>query len=293
MNPTVLALTAAVLAFAGAAHAQQRALEDRYIADRDRAIKQFDGGPDDEAKTKAEEKARADLEQQMRAILGPVAPSGFGEGKLNLSTLFKGDQGFGTLDGLVFLAGDVRPAMIITTRTLLLRWLIAHKTWWKEETMPGEPGAAFRAEGFWTQAIDTDAHIIPFVEVPLGVGGMQAYAMLGSRSQDDTPRAADEVFVAAVKGERAFVANVALQPALAIASCSAARAAADKKVKELSEGDRLSGKAAEALTKRIEAMGQKAETDFVDCFARRAPKEPRWRDVVKLAKDLYGAMPAR
>jgi len=159
--------------------------------------------------------------------------------------------------------------------------------------MPGEPGAAFRAEGFWTQAIDTDAHIIPFVSVLLGVPERSAYAMLGGRSQDDTPRAAGEVFVAAVKGERAFVANAPLQPALAVASCSAERAAADRKVKELTEGDRLSGKAAEALIKRIEAMGQKAETDFVRCFADRAPKEARWREVVKLAKDLYEAMPAK
>ena len=159
--------------------------------------------------------------------------------------------------------------------------------------MPGEPGAAFRAEGFWTQAIDTDAHIIPFVSVLLGVPERSAYAMLGGRSQDDTPRAAGEVFVAAVKGERAFVANAPFTPALSITACRAERAAAEKKVKDTSESGRLSGKDAEALANRSEALRQKVEADFVNCFGKHAPKEARWSAVVKLAKELYAAMPTK
>jgi hypothetical protein len=37
-------------------------------------------------------------------------------------------------------------------------------------------------------------------------------------------------------------------------------------------------------------MSRKAEQDFIRCFGERAPKEPRWRDVAKLAQELYGQM---
>jgi len=286
------AIVAAVLLLAviGAAHAQQRTAEDRYLADRDRAIGQVGDGAVDEAKTEAEAKARAALERQMRSIVGPVAPAGFGDGALNLSTLFKGDQGFGTLDGLVFRTDERKREMIVTTRTLLTRWLAGHKAWWPEEAMPAEPGAAFRTEAFWNQAIDTDAHITPFATLPLDAPGATAHAVVGGRSQDQTPNEANEVFVAAVKGERAFIAFAAFEPALAVKSCTAEREAAEQKVKALGEGARPSGKAAEALDKRIESMREKAEQDFIRCFGERAPKEPRWRDVAKLAQELYGLM---
>jgi hypothetical protein len=279
-----------VLAAIGAAPAQQRSAEDRYIADRDRAIRQFDSGAVDDAKTQAEAKARAGLERQMRAIVGPVAPSGFGDGELNLSTLFKGDQGFGTLDGLAFRADERKREMIVTTRTLLTRWLAGHKRWWEHEAMPAEPAAAFRTEAFWNQAIDTDAHITPFATLPLDAQGAVAHAVVGGRSQDQTPNEANEVFVAAVKGERVFVAFAAFEPPLAVQSCTAEREAAERKVKALGEGARPFGKAAEALDQRIEAMSRKAEQDFIRCFGDRIVKEPRWGEVVRLAQELYGSM---
>ena len=117
--------------------------------------------------------------------------------------------------------------------------------------------------------------------------------MVGGRSQDQTPNEANEVFVAAVKGERAFVAFAAFEPALAVQSCTAEREAAERKVKALGEGARPFGKAAEALDQRIEAMSRKAEQDFIRCYGERVLKEPRWGEVVKLVKELYGAMKER
>jgi hypothetical protein len=43
----------------------------------------------DDAGTKAEDAARADLEEQLRAILGPLAYKGFGPSKLNLDSLYE------------------------------------------------------------------------------------------------------------------------------------------------------------------------------------------------------------
>src|SRR5947209_7865895 len=92
-------------AMAGPVAAQGRSLEDRYIAARDAATARFtpEMGPKlgDNA-VKAEETVRARLERHMRAIVGPVAIEGLGAGRLSLGSLYPGDIGFGTLDGILF-----------------------------------------------------------------------------------------------------------------------------------------------------------------------------------------------
>ena len=75
------------------AAAAPSSLEDRYVAARDAAIKKlkplYDAGTMDDDGTRVEDTARADLEAQLRAILGPVVYAGFGPGKLNLGSLFE------------------------------------------------------------------------------------------------------------------------------------------------------------------------------------------------------------
>ena len=73
---------------------------------RDAAIKKFkplyDAGNIDDAAPKTEDAARADLDAQWHVILRPLSCAGYGPGKLNLDFFYKGDEGFGTLDGLRF-----------------------------------------------------------------------------------------------------------------------------------------------------------------------------------------------
>jgi hypothetical protein len=64
---------------------------------------------------------------------------------------------------------------------------------------------------------------VRFAEIPLGAG-RSAYAMLANRTQDKTPTEADEVFVAALRGDRPFVTYAELRPPLAVAACSEVRA---------------------------------------------------------------------
>src|SRR6267154_264661 len=82
--------------------------EDRYIAVRDAAIekssKLYDAGKFDDGARKAEDTTRGELQAQMIAILGEPARKGFAPPTLNLDTFYKGDQGFGMLDGLRFNA---------------------------------------------------------------------------------------------------------------------------------------------------------------------------------------------
>ena len=130
------------------ANAAPASSEDRYIAARDAAIekisKLYDDSKGDEA-AKAEEAATTDLLAQMKAILPEPDRQGFGPAKLNIGSFYKGDEGFGTLDGLRFesLLGEngqkagstgkdekyVEPKshIVVTTQTIFESWLRAHK----------------------------------------------------------------------------------------------------------------------------------------------------------------------
>jgi hypothetical protein len=195
---------------AGAAPAQSSP-DDRYVASREAAIKKlkplYDAGAMDDAGTKAEDAARANLEVQLRAILGPFAYKGFGPGKLNLDSLYEGDEGFGTLDGLRFdsdigktgaTAGihdadghyiEPKADIIVTTQTLFARWLRAHKKWWDKglKNVPQQIGAALRNDSFYTQAISTGAAVVKFNDLPIAkpASTTLAYAMLAARTQSE------------------------------------------------------------------------------------------------------------
>src|SRR5579871_880808 len=86
-------------------------LEDEYIAARDRYIAAFTAtdtpGTDVDARNKQHHLAMGDLEKQLRAIIGLPDIKGFaGDGKINLDTLYQGDEGFGMLDGLAYSSTD-------------------------------------------------------------------------------------------------------------------------------------------------------------------------------------------
>src|SRR5262245_47731206 len=99
-----------------AASAAAASPEDTYIAARDQHVAKLTeldkpsdtpAGTPDERMQKAEEAARADLEQQLRKIIGRVAVKGFdGDGKLNIDSLTPGYEGFGKLDSLAFTSQD-------------------------------------------------------------------------------------------------------------------------------------------------------------------------------------------
>jgi hypothetical protein len=269
-------------AIVGPAVAQVVSAEDEYIAARDAAIARFT--PDkvptvDQPVLDDEARQRADLERRMRAIVGPP-PQGFDRSALNLGSLFKDDQGFGTLDGLRFTANGGAITMIVTTRMLLMRWLRAHENWWKDERLPQQPDETFRTEPFYTQALETDAAVVMFAEIPLAGAARPAFAMLAGRTQSEMPDAADEVIVAAVKGERAFVAHAVLEPKLAIAACSRQRSDAEKKAEQMQGGDPAAA----------DALREQAEIEFQRCFAARAPQAAGFAAAARLAKALYERM---
>lgn len=263
-------------------------VEDRYLAARDAAIERFtpervpnvgQREMDDEAR------ARAELDRLIRAVLGSQTPDGFDAGQFNVTTLFSGDIDFGRLDGLSFEAdgGDTR--MVISTRSLLTKWLQAK---WQDPKERVPPDAAMKSEMFYLRALGSDAAILRYADIP--IGAENAFAILGSRTQDTPPFDADEVFLTAIRGDRVFVASARVEPALSVAACTKSREAAEAKLAELERAEIKPGPRNAAALERVIELRDRIETDFKRCFAERAPKEPGFANAVKRAKDMLARM---
>jgi hypothetical protein len=282
--------------------------EDRYIAVRDAAIAKisllYDAKSDDAAK-QAEDAARSDLEQQMIAILGEPPHAGFGPARLNLETFAKGDEDFGTLDGLRFdailgangeKAGgngadgkyvEPRSHLVVTTQTMFARWLRAHKDWWDKGSpnVPQQIGAALQDENFYTQAFVSGAAVVKIDSLPIAKPASTtfAYGMLGAHTQDQIPNAADEVFVAALAGGKVYAAHGSIEPKVQVPACIAIRDEYNKRAEKADEHPRR--KSADNLPD----FRQQGEDAYKRCFTQRAPREPAFAEATRQAQALLAA----
>lgn len=261
---------------------------DRYIADRDAAIVRFT--PEkipklEQPQIDAEAKARAALDKQLLAIVGTTPPKGFGAAKSNVGSLFTGDMEFGKLDGLVFEADGGKTQMVVTTLPLLQRWLKG------EDSLPKDADQAIGVTDFFTRSVQTDAAILHYADIPLGA--RRTFAMLSARTQDATPDGADEVFVAAIRGDRVFIANAALKQKIRVPACTKARAVVEKKLEAIEKKEFKPGENNSDLVDRMSKLRDEADADFLKCFAQAAPKDPRFAAAVARAKELHERMPVK
>lgn len=160
--------------------------EERYFETRDRFIRQSEKAtpPGDDRS------ALAELEKQMRAIVGKVKIKGFsGQGKINLWTLKNDDIGFGQVDGLRFDSG--RESLFVTTKGLLKRYLA------ESTNLPATLREISKTGDFYRRVFHSDAGVIYYAEVPVASGKNQsfAYAFLGVSAQDIAPFIPNEIFV--------------------------------------------------------------------------------------------------
>jgi hypothetical protein len=278
--------------------------EDVYIATRDAAIAKIAAavkaekpGPNDglsPAIDALNDRERATLERQMRAIVGPVAIKGMdGKAALNLDTLIEGDEDFGLLDGMVYGALDAKTRVIATTDGLLRRWLNQHKDWWGKDSndIPQQPAAAVQENAFYTQAVLTDAAITRFAELPVRkpAGAAFAYAMLAARSQSDVPSTADEIFLAAAKGGRVFIANTKEFKAVGpIAACDTIPNGLAKQASEAADAPGLDDKARQ---EKADALSAKSEAEFLRCFTASAARQDTFAAADNAAQALLDRLP--
>jgi hypothetical protein len=251
--------------------------EDRYVAARDAAIakisKLYDDSKGEEA-SKAEEAATPDLLAQMKAIVTEGDRRGFGPAKLNLGSFYKGDEDFGTLDGVRFesLLGEngqkagstgkdekyIEPKsqIVVTTQTMFERWLRAHRDF------PQQMTKALGDESVYTRAISNGSAVVKFASLPIAkpAGATFALAMLAGRTQSEMPDASGEVIVAAIANGKIYIAEGSIAPKVKVAACLAPRKAAPK-----------------------------GEEAYARCFSQRAPKEPSFKQATAQAQALLAA----
>lgn len=274
--------------------------KDTYIAARDAAIAnvkaaadaepKHPNGSDDDKVDALDDQARAGLEKQMRAIIGPVTIEGLdGTSAINLDTLNDGYEGFDQLDGMVYGAPDAKTRVIVTTDGLLRRWLQRHKNW-ADVKLPQDPSVAVKDQDFYSQAVLTDAAVVHYADLPISAppGAAFAYAMLAARTQSDLPPKADQIFVALSQGDRVFIANTREFGAVGpIPACETIR-------------NDLATKAADAAKtgdpkaqEKADALSAQSEVDFSSCFAANAQQQPSFAAAVTAAQALIGRLPPR
>ena len=86
--------------------------------------------------------------------------------KFNLTTCFPGDIDFGRLDGIVFEADGGDTQMVVSTRSLLAKWLQAK---WQDPKDRLDVAAAMKNENFYLRAMGSDAAVLRYADIPLGV----------------------------------------------------------------------------------------------------------------------------
>jgi hypothetical protein len=265
--------------------------EQAYLAARNGHIKalQHIANDGDYDKMKG---ALADLEAQLRRIIGPTTLPGFpAEGKIHLDTLTTEDEGFGLLDGLDYAIPldqtgiDNKVSVVVTTRGLFDAWLRAHKTkWWNQGPMPQDLQAALKSDEFYRQALSTDAGVVIYAQLAVAKPSWAklAYAVLALRTQDLVGATPKEMDIVVIGSARVYAVTAKLDSAVGpIAACDKIRA----QFKARADAEKSSDKAT-----KLEAQGERA---FLQCFATQARNEPGYAAAVKQAQALIDPLPEK
>lgn len=263
-----------LLAFATAAHAATA--EQNYLDLRDRYIAKFSKAQESDETSKQHDAALNELTAVLRGLVGPVTIKGLpADGKSNVDTLFKGDSGFGHLDGLAFATEGDKQQAVVTTSALLKHWLREHS----KDGMPQEIGAAFRSDRFYYQAIQ-DSAFAKYAELPITkpASASAAVAVLGVRGNGDLKGPPHEIDVVAIQGDKVFflAATEAVKTAEIPACEKVWKQMMAKKVPQ------------DSMAKEDQAMDA-----YTKCFAKEAPGQSWFATVVKKAQSQLELLPLR
>ncbi len=297
MNAMIKSAVVALMLLIPAA-SQAGPLEDGYLAARDRYIAKLSARKIPEGLLKEEETFHADLEQQLRRIIGPIQIKNFpAEGKSNLSALSKGDMGFGQLDGLVYASDDGKTRIVVTNDVLFGKWLRAHRNWWERvANVPQKAEEALKSDIFFTQALEGDAAVSKSRVLPITkpAGASFAFAMQAGRSQDGPPSVSDEIIVTVIQGAKIFVVSAPAGIEIkSIAACWAIRRTSEKKAKDLFEAWVASGRKDEKLSDSYSKTLGEGETAFRRCFGEHIKKAEHLPALTAQAQALADILPAK
>ncbi|WP_027536099.1 hypothetical protein [Bradyrhizobium sp. WSM3983] len=263
-----------LLAFATPAHAATP--EQHYLDLRDRYIAKFSKAKENDATYKQHDAALNELTGLLRSLVGPVTIKGLpADGKSNVDTLFRGDSGFGHLDGLGFATEGDKQQAVATTSALLKHWLREHG----KDGMPQEIDAAFRSDRFYYNAIQ-DSAFAKYAELPITkpASASAAVAVLGVRGNGDLKGPPHEIDVVAIQGDKVYF--LAASDAVKTAEIPAC----EKVWKQMM---------AKKLPQDSMAREDQAMDAYTKCFATEAPNQSWFAGAVKKAQSQLELLPLR
>lgn len=266
--------------------------EQNYLAARDAKIRELVAAEKKlgaDRTLKLHERAVADLEGKLKQLIGPSVLTVPGVGKTpkaNYEALTPDDMGYGMLDGLVYRSKN-KALVVVTTEGLFKAWV--HD---KDKGLPDDPAKAVTQETFYTQAVNSDATMSKYADLPIKkpAAATFAVAMLAGWAQDTGPWEPDEVVLSVLQGSKFYVVRV---PASAkLGSIPACKALWDDSMKKREkEAERL--RANPKTTDRSEQIENEGEAAYQSCYRERAPKEKGFAELVRQAQRIADALPAK
>src|SRR5579871_1313967 len=168
--------------------------EEIYFETRDNFIRQLA-----KADTPVDDRpAIMELEQQMKAIIGPINIEGFPtEGKINFQALVD-DVGFVGVDGLTLTSKQEH--LFVTTDKILMRYLEG------AQHLPRDLAELSKAVEFYNHVFALGGAVTYYAELPVQRTKATSYvrAFIGVAAQDIGPIVPREIFIFLSKGNRVF-----------------------------------------------------------------------------------------
>ncbi len=234
-------------------------------------------------------------EQQLKRIVDPFSASGFpAEGKLNLVSLFPDDIGFGMLDGLVYGEGESAKSIVVTTDSLLDKWLLGRPKGRSKDDIPTSAAAAVKTKDFYAQAVNSDSAAANYGEIPVAAppGAKFAHAMLSLIGNGPlVPGTPDRIFVALEQGGRVFIVSEKLATRVPpIPACDAAGADATKKADAADSAFMKGGGKNKKLLDQVEKLRNEADAAVCACFAGKVKGTPAFKAAEAQAAAIVAAL---
>ena len=259
-------------------------LEEKYFETRDNFIRQFEKSIDPDWMTamKKDEHALAELEKQLKAIVGPVNVEGFPkEGKINLETLQNGDLGFGQVDGLRFSAKQ--EYLFVTTDNILKKYLAG------QPKLPKDLAELSKTGEFYLRAITAESAVTYFAEIPVKSANGKSYvrAFLGLTAQDIGPFIPKDIFVFVTNGNRILaVQSPAATEITEIPQCRNEWERFAKKSSDAMEVYRSSGFKNQGASDESVQYEQQGFEAYQRCYDREARNQKFFASLKKQAQSI-------
>jgi hypothetical protein len=245
--------------------------EEKYFETRDNFIRQFERAsvPVD-VLDKQDQHALAELEKQLKPIIGPVNVEGFPkQGKINLETL-ENDYGFGQVDGLRFSAKQEE--LFVTTDNILKKYLAG------QSELPKDLAELSRTGEFYVRAITAEAAVTYYAEIPVKSANGKSYvhAFLGLTAQDIGPIIPKDIFVFVTNGNRILV--VQSPAATEITEIPECRNEWERFAKKSSDNQKASDESVQSEERAFEAYHR--------CYEREAKNQKFFASLEKQAQSI-------